>query len=138
MPNVHEKTIEACARAAHEANRAYCIALGDRTQPPWDQAPEWQRASALAGVEGALRGNTPEQSHEGWMRQKNADGWRHGPVKNPAEKEHPCMVPYGDLPPEQRAKDVLYLAVVRATAAALGWLPEASRVEVVEGELPAL
>ena len=35
-----EKKIEACARAAHEANRAYCIAIGDTSQPSWDDAPE--------------------------------------------------------------------------------------------------
>lgn len=112
--------VEACARAAHETNRAYCLALGDASQPGWEQAPDWQRMSALAGVEGALSGNTPEQSHERWMRQKISDGWTYGPTKDPVKKEHPCMVPYADLPPEQRAKDDLYLAVVRAVAAALG------------------
>jgi len=111
--------IEACARAAHEANRAYCLALGDTSQPPWEQAPDWQRESALAGVVEALAGNTPEQSHEGWTRRKLAEGWTYGPVKDPEVKRHPCLVPYADLPPEQRAKDTLFLAVVRATAAAL-------------------
>lgn len=118
---MNQTLIEACARAAHEANRAYCIALGDASQPPWEQAPDWQRASAMASVSGALMGNTPEQSHEGWMRQKLADGWTYGPTKDPAKKEHPCMVSYAELPPEQRAKDALFLAVVRATATALGW-----------------
>jgi hypothetical protein len=28
---------EAAARAAHEANRAYCLALGDTSQPAWDE-----------------------------------------------------------------------------------------------------
>lgn len=64
--------IEACARAAHEANRAYCIAIGDASQVAWDDAPEWQRSSARNGVVGALNGNTPEQSHEGWLAEKKA------------------------------------------------------------------
>lgn len=112
--------IEACARAAHETNRAYCIAIGDLSQPSWDDAPEWQKSSARNGVRGALGGNTPEESHAGWMKEKLAAGWAWGPTKDPAAKLHPCIVPYDKLPLEQREKDTLYLAVVRATAKALG------------------
>lgn len=114
------KALEACARAAHEANRAYCIAIGDTSQPSWDDAPEWQRTSALNGVRGVLDGNTPEQSHESWLAEKAATGWRYGPVKDPDRKEHPCFVPYAELPPAQQAKDALYVAVVRAMDHALG------------------
>jgi hypothetical protein len=116
---IDDETIEACARAAHEANRAYCIAIGDNGQPAWDDAPEWQRSSARNGVRGALNGATPEQSHESWLAEKLATGWKHGPIKNPDAKEHPCMVPYAQLPPEQRAKDSVFIAVVRAVGAAL-------------------
>jgi RyR domain len=110
---------EACARAAHEANRAYCLATGDTSQPSWDDAPEWQKSSARNGVVGALTGNTPEQSHESWLAEKRATGWKWGPIKNPAAKEHPCMVPYAELPPLQRAKDALFVTTVRAMAQAL-------------------
>lgn len=112
--------LEAIARATHEANRAYCLANGDTSQPSWDDAPDWQRTSARHGVVGALAGNTPEQSHEGWMREKLATGWSYGPVKDPERKQHPCMVPYEQLPPEQRGKDALFVCVARAMAAALG------------------
>jgi hypothetical protein len=74
---------------------------------------------ACNGVAGALAGNTPEQSHEGWLAEKRAAGWKYGPVKDPDRKEHPCFVPYADLPPAQRAKDGVYLAVVRAVAESL-------------------
>lgn len=114
-----EKSIIACARAAHEVNRAYCAALGDLSQPAWEDAPEWQQASAIAGVGGALRGNTPEQSHASWMEEKRRDGWTWGEVKDPGNKQHPCMVPYDELPEAQRRKDALYLATVRAVAEAL-------------------
>lgn len=117
---MNEKMIEACARAAHEANRAYCIALGDTSQPSWDDAPDWQRSSAVNGVRGAIAGNTPEQSHEGWLEEKRAAGWRYGPVKDVEKKEHPCFVPYAELPPAQRSKDVIFTTVVRVLADALG------------------
>jgi hypothetical protein len=113
--------IEACARAAHEVNRAYCIALGDDSQPAWLDAPEWQQSSALNGVEGVLvRGNGPEQSHESWLAEKRTAGWKYGPTKDPEKKEHPCFVPYAELPESQRAKDDLFVTTVRAVAKALG------------------
>ena len=33
-------------------NRAYCLALGDTSQPAWDEAPDWQQSSARSGVTG--------------------------------------------------------------------------------------
>lgn len=111
--------IEACARAAHEANRSYCLALGDTSQSPWEEAPEWQRNSAKAGVYGVLKGNGPEQSHEGWLEEKRRNGWKYGPVKDPAKKEHPCFVPYAELPAEQKKKDHIFVSVVTAMAEAL-------------------
>lgn len=115
---VDQTKLEACARAAYEANRAYCIAHGDLSHSSWDAAPEWQRSSTIKGVQGALDGATPEQSHESWLEEKRATGWKYGPVKDPVAKEHPCYLPYAELPPEQREKDGLYLGVVRAMAAA--------------------
>lgn len=113
--------ILACAMAAHEANRAYCRAIGDNSQPSWDDAPDWQRASATEGVEGALKGNTPAESHAGWLAHKEADGWKWGPTKDPEQKLHPCMVPYSELPPEQRQKDQIFVNVVTTVAHALGF-----------------
>jgi len=117
---------EACARAAHEANRAYCLALGDTSQPAWEEAPEWQRTSALNGVDGVLSGNTPRESHESWLEEKTATGWKYGPVKDPEKKEHPCFVPYDELPPEQRQKDHVFVGVVTAMAKAFGLVQEAA------------
>ena len=102
------------ARVAHEINRAYCASLGDDSQPSWDNAPDWQKASALAGVDMHLASPdaTPENSHESWLAQKTAEGWKYGPVKDAEKKEHPCFLPYAELPPEQKAKDYLFRAVV--------------------------
>jgi len=119
MENI--QIVKYCAEAAHEMNRIYCEANGDFSQPSWSNAPDWQKSSALNGVSGALAGNTPEQSHESWLAEKAAGGWKYGPVKDPEKKEHPCFMPYVQLPPEQQRKDHLFLEVVRAMASALGW-----------------
>ncbi len=104
------------AKVCHEVNRAYCQALGDDSQPSWDSAPEWQQSSALNGVQMHLDNPnaTPENSHESWLAQKAAEGWKWGPIKDAEAKEHPCFCPYAELPAEQRAKDYLFRAVVHA------------------------
>ena len=44
-------------------------------------------------------------THEVWAAGRIADGWRWGPVRDDAKKEHPCLVPYDDLPEEERDYD---------------------------------
>lgn len=112
--------IEAVARAAHEANRAYCLAFGDTSQPSWEGASEELRASKMRGVVTALVGTTPPQQHEAWMADRRSAGWVFGPTKDVEKKTHPCLVPYEELPRLQQAKDMLFICVVRCTAAALG------------------
>lgn len=109
-------TREQVARVAHEVNRAYCQSLGDNSQPTWEDAPEWQRESAIKGVVFHVKNPDagPEASHESWFAQKVADGWIYGEVKDPENKTHPCMVPFSELPKEQQAKDYLFRAVVHA------------------------
>lgn len=111
-------TIESIAAVCHEANRAYCLVLGDGSQPAWQDAPDWQRESGVKGVQFRIENPEapPSAQHESWMKQKEAEGWKHGPVKDPEKKEHPCFLPYDALPPEQRAKDHLFSAIVRALA----------------------
>lgn len=110
---MNPELIEFAAEIAHNVNRGYCIALGDNSQPLWKDAPDWQKKSAINGVKAHLENDlTPEQSHESWLAEKVADGWKYGPVKNPDTKEHPCFIPYNELPLEQRTKDYLFKAVV--------------------------
>lgn len=104
------------AQVCHEANREYCRTIGDYSQEHWDSAAPWQRESARKGVEFALANPDAPASaqHDAWLTDKVRDGWIFGPVKDPAKKEHPCMVPYSQLPLEQRLKDSLFKGVVRA------------------------
>ena len=104
------------AQVAHAINAAYCLSLGDASQVAWEDAPEWQQKSAIAGVEMHLANpdSTPEQAHESWLAQKVADGWVYGEVKDAEKKVHPCCRPYDELPSEQKSKDYLFRAVVHA------------------------
>ena len=108
----------AIARVAHEVNMAYCEGLGDKTQTTWEKAPRWQQESAVLGVK--LHLENPDAgaaaSHEAWAKHKLAEGWTYGRVKDPIKKEHPCLVPFTDLPQEQKLKDFIFRGVVRAIA----------------------
>lgn len=115
-----DKVIESIAYICHEVNRAYCEATGDLSQPTWENAEHWQSESAIAGVKAVIKRLendepvTPEASHLNWSAHKESEGWKYGPVKDTAKKEHPCLVPYEELPAEQRIKDHLFIAVVKA------------------------
>lgn len=108
--------VDRIARVCHEANRALCYSQGDSSQLPWGQSPEWQRISATKGVIGILDGSitSPEASHESWMRDKLADGWQYGAVQNEARRLHPALLPYDELPVNQKKKDALFFAIVNA------------------------
>ncbi len=108
------------AMMCHAANREWCYLHGDTSQKPWAEAEEWQRESAIAGVQYRLanpRASTDAQ-HNAWMADKIKDGWVFGPVKDDTEKTHPCMVPYNELPDFQQQKDKIFCAIVDALAPA--------------------
>lgn len=108
--------IEKIAQVVYEANRAYAATLGDFSFGAWQHAPDWQKATIINGVTLYLAGEslTPEQSHASWLQEKIETGWVYGPEKNAVLKEHPCMVPYAELPAAQRRKDHLFLAICAA------------------------
>jgi len=110
-----QKQIEHAALAAHEINRAYCFACGDNSQQTWREAPKEQRESAFAGVFSIIENPdiTPEQQHALWLAHKQKEGWIYSEKKNTEKKTHPCMLPYNELPTQQRMKDVIFGAVVR-------------------------
>jgi len=103
------------AKICHEANRAYCSSLGDTSHEPWALAPQWQCDSVQDGVRFLIANPEagPSASHENWLRHKQSEEWVYGEKKNLLKKTHPCMVPYEDLPPEQKIKDSLFYAIVR-------------------------
>lgn len=116
MPDNDEHKMLRIAQVCHEANRAFCAAIGDNSQLAWHEAPEWQRQATISGVRFHLANPSASDAatHEKWLLDKQKDGWRYGPVKDPDKKEHPSYVPFDRLPPDEQAKDRLFRAVVHA------------------------
>lgn len=117
MTNIIDVTkVGAIARVCHQANQAWCDVNGDWSQEDWEDAEEWQRESAIKGVQFRIANpNAPESAqHDAWMADKVAGGWVHGEVKDADAKTHPCIVPFEELPEFQRKKDKLFCAIVDA------------------------
>jgi hypothetical protein len=112
----HQANVERIAKLCYEINRGIRAGLGETPYPPWDEAPEWHHATVRQGVEGILAGaiTRPEESHNSWTREKLAHGWKYGPEKDESAKTHPQLVPFRELPIEQRLKDILFFMTVSA------------------------
>ena len=103
------------ARLVHTVVREYNVlhkVPGDNYS--WyDMDPEYRKSIATAvRREMANPAKTPAASHEKWLKEREDGGWVYGPVKDQAKKEHPCMVPYDDLPEVQKFKDTIFAGMV--------------------------
>lgn len=107
-------TEQQIAQACHENNRAYCHTLGDYSQPAWGFLSKEMQETTINGVRFHLANPdvSPKLAHENWMKDKAANGWVYGPSKDIMKKQHPNMIPYNDLPKEERTKDLLFGALV--------------------------
>ena len=43
--------------------------------------------------------------HEVWSRNRINEGWTYGPVRDDANKKHPCLIPYEELPESEKEYD---------------------------------
>jgi class 3 adenylate cyclase/tetratricopeptide (TPR) repeat protein len=74
-----------------------------------------------------------EITHDNWVRQRLADGWRHGQFRDDLNKEHPCIVPYDNLPESEKEYDrKISLGVLQAILA-LGYRIESPSSPAVCG-----
>lgn len=102
------------AVCCHYANKAWCEVNGDHSQKSWTEAEQWQKDSAIKGVEFRLANPDAgkDAQHNAWMADKVADGWVYGEIKDAEAKTHPCIVPFDQLPEFQQKKDALFCAIV--------------------------
>ena len=102
------------AEVCHQANKTWCEMNNDFSQKDWNEAEDWQKESAIKGVE--FRLNNPDAlydaQHNSWMKEKVDAGWVYGDVKDAEAKTHPCIVPFEELPEFQQKKDALFCAIV--------------------------
>jgi ryanodine receptor 2 len=62
-----------------------------------------------------------EHNHDLWGAQRIKDGWRFGPTRNDAAREHPCLIPYADLPESEKEYDRIAAIGTLKAILALGY-----------------
>jgi len=99
----------------YEVARLEAIASERRIVPEiWEKRDEAFKKQMTEYVEG-LRGKTlptPEEAHNSWWRKYEEMGWKYGEVRDIVAKTHPDMVPFNELPKDERDKDEVFLALV--------------------------
>jgi ryanodine receptor 2 len=68
-----------------------------------------------------LRERLSENAHDLWARQRMADGWVWGPRRDDGQKQHPCLIPYNELPESEKEYDRLMAVENLKTILALGF-----------------
>ena len=53
----------------------------------------------------ALSEQIAKNVHEVWSQGRMTEGWTYGPQRNESLKEHPCLVPYEELPESEKEYD---------------------------------
>jgi len=62
-----------------------------------------------------------ENSHDHWAQKRLDEGWRYGPKRNDAEKEHPDLVPYSELSESEKEYDRKTVVEALKAIMALGY-----------------
>jgi len=102
------------AQICHEANKVFCALDKDHSQDSWENAPVWQKVSAVDGVKFHLSNPDASESaaHDNWTRDKIRTGWVWGHTKDAELKTHPCLLPFNELSSQQQAKDHLFKGII--------------------------
>ena len=53
----------------------------------------------------SLREQIAKNVHEAWAKGRIDDGWSYGEKRDDANKKHPCLVPYDELPESEKDYD---------------------------------
>lgn len=105
---IASRLYEAARREAQWSNRPV-------VPEPWEERDEAFRSQFVDLLQQYLSAPslpTPEEAHESWMEAYFKMGWKYGPTRDPVTKTHPDLVPFDQLPKDERDKDAIFLALV--------------------------
>jgi len=68
--------------------------------------PFAEQGDAMDSLDGAVVEQYAILEHEDWMRGKERFGWTYSLVRDDSLKQHDCLVPWSELPDNQKQKDM--------------------------------
>lgn len=69
----------------------------------------------------ALTERLARNAHDTWARQRLAEGWTYGPLRDDTHKRHPCLVAYDALPESEKDYDRMTAMETIKAVIALGY-----------------
>ena len=63
-----------------------------------------------------------ENTHDVWAATRISQGWTYGLNRDDANKKHPCLVPYADLPESEKEYDRKTAAETLKAIVAMGYV----------------
>ena len=75
----------------------------------------------LAPEIGDLTELLARNAHDHWAKHRMSEGWRYGVKRDDQKKEHPCLVPYEQLPESEKEYDRKTAIETIKTIQALGY-----------------
>jgi len=116
--------MENIAKAIYEATRLEAIWSKRSIIPEeWGKRDEKFRKQMTDTVNWYLSMDelpTPEQAHNSWMESYFKMGWKYGKERDVVKKTHPDLVPFDELPRDERDKDAIFLALVFLAKSLIG------------------
>jgi len=112
---MNEQIKEKIAELVYEATRMEAEWSNRRIVPePWQYRDEAFRTQFINIVHQYMEKGipTPEEAHDSWMKKYFEMGWVYGEVRDAEKKTHPDLVPYNELPQDEKDKDAIFLAFV--------------------------
>jgi ryanodine receptor 2 len=97
---------ENSTQTTNAENRAHCAADSPpRKNAMYEPKPIDTTAVELPDEILDLAEKLAENTHDLWSQMRFENGWSYGPHRDDANKKHPCLVPYADLPEEEKQYD---------------------------------
>ena len=103
--------VKQLATLCHQAIREFKINVMNEDMNDWNTCEQWRRDDTIQSVKMILRYDHPTYDllHNHWLEMKRVNGWVYGKETDRPNKIHNCMVSFDELPPEEQAKDHLFV-----------------------------
>lgn len=62
-----------------------------------------------------------KNTHDNWAKERIKEGWKYGHKRDDRKKEHPCLVPYEELPESEKEHDRIAVKELLKTIILLGF-----------------